>query len=190
MSEKIRMLLENKWERYDEKKMRRMKILIGIFAFLFIYIMLFIMVYSFSHNYITSALWAAGLLPIVVLIFYLKLRQMDQKKDGWYFSGLQDERLKREDILELIRKFLDSKGYVFHEEETHRTATLWITYFTLPTTDFKLRLWFSKLGGVPTAEVGIGPESPVNKELLEELRKEISEEFVKRYGMRKIEGEN
>ena len=182
MVEKLRMLLDNKWEKYDEKAMKKKKTIVVSGLLLFIWVMFFLLSYSTIENVTESAFCASGVLVLVVVIIAVKLRQMDQKKDGWYFSGLQDERLKREDILALIREFLTSKGYAFKEEETHRTVTLWITYFTLPTTDFKMRLWFTKLGGVPVVEIGIGPETPLNKTTIENLRNDISKEFVKRYG--------
>ncbi len=189
MAERIDMLLRNEWEKYDEKGMKRKKLLIGTAFLLFLWIMFFLMVDTLlpEKDILGNAVCATGILAIAAILFVLKLRQMDIKKDGWYFSGLQDPRLRREEVLELVRNFLRSKGYVFTEEETHRTLTLWITYFTIPTADFRIRVWYATMADPHVVEIGIGPENRINRKLLEELRVEISEEFVKTYGIQKME---
>ncbi len=189
MAERMRMLLENRWELYDEKKMRKKKILIVGFLLLFVYAMWFFFMYMILRELLASVVCASGILLLFVLIIFLKVRQMDRKKDGWYFSAYQDKRLRREDVLELVGDFLSSGGYAFKKEETHRTMTLWITYFALPTLDFKLRVWFSKVGGLPMVEIGIGPETESNRDLIREFRDGISREFIKRYGSKNLEND-
>ncbi len=146
--------------------MLKLKLTLGTILFLIMWGALLFVFYTLTKDLYNSIIYATISVIIVGIGIALKLKQMDREKDGWYFSGVQDNRLKREEVLALLREFLRSKGYEFVEEETHRTMTLWITYFTISSADFKLRLWFTKLGGVPVAEIGIGPETPANKDLL------------------------
>ena len=181
MVQKIDMLLKNKWEKYDAEKMRKKKAIIVSVLFAIIWFLLLLLFYMVFRDVKESAGLSTVFLVVIGAVIFIKLKQMDAEKNGWYFSALQDRHLKREEVLGILRDFLKSHGYAFHEEETHRTVTLWITYFTIPAVDFRLRLWFTTLNGIPVAEVGIGPETPPNRELLKELRDEISSEFIKRY---------
>lgn len=189
MPKEIKMLLQNEWEFYDVKKMRKKKsiivsilivILWGIFYFL---INLFIDNMDPEYNtFPIKAIITTIILFIVMIIIVMKVRQMDQEKKDWYFSALQDKSLNREEILMMVRDFLYRHNYIFNEEETHRTMTLWITYFTISTVDFKVRVWFTTIAGLPTVEIGFGPETPLNRKTIVRLKSELSQEFQMRYG--------
>ena len=180
-------LITNKWEFYDVVKMRRKKLMVIVPLAAILWFMFFMLVNLFAslagYDDIPVKLLVSTIIFLVVMaIVMLKIGQMDRDKLGWYFAAVDDQRLDREQVLGFIKGFLEKRRYTFVEASTHRTMTLWITYFDIPGTDFKLRLWYSMIGGVPVVEIGFGPETLLNKKLLEQLRTEMSADFGLRFG--------
>ena len=129
-----------------------------------------------------EALITFVLVILIAVIVFVKVKDLDQDKRDWYFAVLQDKSLNHETMLGMMRKFLENNKYQYKQEETKRTIDLFITYFDVPSSGFKTRVWFTKLAGMQTLEIGIGPETPLNKNLIEKLKKQISSEFKKKYG--------
>lgn len=184
----INSLITNKWEFYDVAKMRRMKMAIIIPLVVILWLLMFMLVNLFSSlagydNLMVKLMVSTMILLVVMAIVTMKINQMDREKRDWYFAAVNDARLNREQILEFIKDFLARRKYVFIEASTRRSMTLWITYFDVQSADFKARLWFSVIGGVPMVEIGFGPETMINKKLLEQLRTEMSGEFATRFGI-------
>ncbi len=192
MAERIEALLKNEWEFYGEEEAKEYRTRKNIFALVLIPV-LWIMLMSAAHDMAPdagtwmNAFYATLFEGILILLFYLKLVQLDKYRGnwaGWYSSGMYnpDIKLKREEVISVIKNFLKSKGYPFHEK-THRTLTQWITYFTIPTADFRIRVWFVMVEPKNSygLELAIGPETPLNKKLLADLRTEMSREFAERY---------
>ncbi len=179
-------LLRGRWEPYDVEKMRRLKVIAaGVLAPILFVVILFL-VNSISRlsggpAFELQVVIAVAATLAAALGIAAKLRQMDREKRGWSFSALQDARLRWEELLPLARAFLAERNLAF-AERTHRTATLFITYFDVAGRDFSMRLWFSKILTPHVVEVGFGPETPGNARVLRELRAAMSETFVKRYG--------
>ena len=181
---RITMLIENKWEKYDVKKMKKVKgaILVLIMVFLWFIefqISLFVFTapfYGLSPT-LASALVATISVLVVLFIAWIGLKRIDVNKKNWYFSAYMNKNLRWEDMVSFMWKTLKDNGYDFVQEESHRTATLRIMYFKLGGKDFKARLWFSTIGGTPVVEIGVGPENEVNKDEIRELRDKISAAF-------------
>jgi hypothetical protein len=183
----INSLITNKWEFYDVAKMRRLKMTIIIPVAVILWFLLFMLVSLFfsmaGYNDLTVKLMVSTIVFLAMLaMITMKINQMDREKKDWYFAGVNDARLNREQILDFMKGFLARRKYVFVEASTHRSLTLWITYFDIQSADFKVRLWFSVINGVPIVEMGFGPETMINKKLLEQLRTEMSAEFASKFG--------
>jgi hypothetical protein len=116
-----------------------------------------------------------------MLIVLAKIRRMDREKRGWYFAALQDLRLNRDILQSWLSGFLSRNGYRFVAADTNRTLSLTITYFDIEGSDFKVRLWFTTMNAMPIVELGIGPETLLNKGRLTELRTRMSQEIAAAY---------
>jgi hypothetical protein len=187
--EEIKDLIENKWKFFDESEQRKKKAMTMIPLLFFVFFMLYMVIhfmfaiFNVSFDTILNKLIISIIFVILIMfITAVKISGMDQDKTDWYFAALQDRRLQHESMLGFMRKFLKDRKYQFEMSETKRTVDLFITYFDLPGEDFKTRLWFTKLRGIPTVEIGIGPETGINKNILEKLRKEFATEFKKAFG--------
>lgn len=183
----INSLITNKWEFYDEARMRRLKTAVVIPLSVILWFLMFMLVNIFSSmagvdDLLVKIIVSTIVFLAVMAFITMKLRQMDREKRNWYFAAVNDNRVDREKTLSFIKDFLASRKYMFVEASTHRTLTLWITYFDIQGADFKVRLWYSVIGGVPIVELGLGPETIINKKLLEQLRTEMSNEFSQRFG--------
>lgn len=180
-------LVTNKWEFYDIVKMRRKKALVIVLMAGVLWVLFFILVNLFATLAGYGDLMVVLVVTTIVFLavmagITLKINQMDREKRDWYFAAVCDARLDREKVLSFMKEFLGRRKYAFVEASTHRTMTLWITYFDIAGADFKMRLWFSVIGGTPIVEVGFGPETVINKKLLELLRTEMSADFDSRFG--------
>ncbi len=181
-------LIRNQWELHDVKKMQRLKAAAVGVVVLVLFTVILILVGSVSSRLSPSglssdyqALVAGGITLAATFVIAGKVRQMDREKRGWSFSALQDSRLDWDELLALARAFLSERNFVF-AERSHRTITLFITYFDLAGTDFSMRLWFSRLLKPPAVEIGFGPETPANRGALRDLRAAMSETFARRFG--------
>ncbi len=178
------MLLRNEWEKYDPKKMRKEKALLVAIILVFLWFFeqwLFMLLIGDSEIMgMSPALLSAVIATIIVLgvliVITLMLKRMDVQKDGWYFSAYQSKSLRWDDMVAFMREFLKQNGYIF-EEELHRTGSLKITFFKPEGKDFKIRIWFTIIGGMPIVEMGIGPENETNRDEIEELKTKISNAF-------------
>ena len=185
---KIDSLIRNEWEFYDVKKMMKIKITILLFILVvfggLFFVLSGVFLSSINEEYNTVFVKlgiSLALLIVILLVSFVKLKQMDMDKKGWYFSAFQDKRLKREDVLGFAKELLKENNILFEEEQTKRTITLWITIFNLLGKDFRIRVWFSKVDGVPILELGIGPESLINKGEIEKFKRILSDGVRKRY---------
>ncbi len=184
LDEKFKMLPENRWERYDAKKMRKNKGA-GVVAILLILWWLEFQMFLLAIDSpiggmspeILSAIFSTVIIAVAIVIIWVVLKRIDTQKDGWYFSAFRDKGLNWETLVSFIWAFLKENGYIFEQEKVHKTGTLKIAYFDLKGKDFKIRLWFSPVGGVPVMEIGIGPENLNNREEIEKLREKISAAF-------------
>ncbi len=184
LNEKFKMLPENRWVKYDAKKMRKKKG-VGIAAILLILWWLEFQIFLFAIDSpiwgispeILSAIFSTIIIVVAIVVIWAVLKRIDIQKDGWYFSAYRDKGLNWETLVSFIWAFLKENGYLFEQEKVHKTGTLKITYFDLKGKDFKIRLWFSTVNGVPVVEIGIGPENLNNREEIEKLREKISAAF-------------
>jgi hypothetical protein len=188
--EEIKDLIENKWKFFDEAEQRKKKAMTMIPLLFFVFFVLYMVIhfmfaiFNVSFDTILNKLILSVIFVIVImLVAAVKISGMDQDKTDWYFAALQDKRLQHESMLDFMKKFLKDRKYQFEMGETKRTVDLYITYFELPGTDIKTRLWFTKLRGIPTVEIGVGPETGINKNTIEKLKRDFSKEFKKAFGL-------
>lgn len=180
--EKLDFILRNVWERYDVKKMRRLKaaVVAGVLAVLW-FIIFFLVVTINMPSFGDLALIAAVLATITVIavgiVAGVRFVQVDSSKKDWYFSGLQHEGLRKDEVLGLARTFLTQHGYARFREDTKTTLRLSITFFDVEGADFRMRVWFSEALTPPIAEIGFGPETMLNKAILSRLMTDMSNLF-------------
>jgi len=185
----IDMILRNEWERYDAKKMMRLKAAVAIAAFIVLWVVFFVMMLSLPIPLFADAdrtliaACVATILTLAVGVYVtVRITQIDRDKRDWYFSGLQDARLRRDDVLALARISLAQHGYTNCREEGSKAHRLGITFFDIPGADFRMRVWYAEGIGPPIAEIGFGPETPINSSAIMRLRADVSAEFARRYG--------
>ena len=185
--ESTRMLIENKWEKYDPERMRKLKTRLVTIILIFLWFVEFwafsiMFKYSFYYQspYSMGAIAATIITVLAFIIAFILLRRVDVEKVGWYFSAYMDKSLRWENMLNFMRNFLRENNYIYREKP-HKVGNLKITYFEPVGKDFKIRLWFTNIGGTPIVEIGIGPENDSNKDEIGDLRRRISESFKKRF---------
>lgn len=190
--DKLKALLSNEWERYDHKKMFKLKMvivvpLLALVYFLLLYVNYLILSYVLpSVTCAMTAIITAVIFIFIVVLIVVKLKQMDVDKMDWYFSCLKDSRLDREECIGMMKELLVRHKFNFVDQETHRTITLFITNFEIAGADFKSRVWFTVIGGEPMVEIGFGPETMINKNQLLQLRTEMSNAFMARFSSQHI----
>ena len=187
---KMDQILRNEWERYDTKKMGAMKAAFVAMALVILWALIFIPLSILPFElipYVNKAAVAIGTATLstvlVGVIAMVKAMQIDRGKKDWYFSALEDARLKGNDILGIVRAFLATHGYPNPREDSKTAFKVHITHFDIYGADFKLRVWFNESFNPPIVEIGFGPETMLNKLILSKLRADMSSEFVKRYGV-------
>jgi hypothetical protein len=176
-------LVTNKWEFYDVKKMRRLKAALIIPLLFLVWFLIVFIVWLIAslvdYSNLQVILIIGTVSTVIVMLFVsIKIKQMNRDKKDWYFAAFQDSRLNREWFYAMLTDFLRRNGYMFTETSTHRTITLWITYFDIAGTDFKVRLYYTLIAGMPVVEIGIGPENMINRNRIEELRTRMSAEIA------------
>ncbi len=170
-------LLRNEWELYNSKEMMKKKgALVGV-VMVFLWYMEFIL-FSTLVDVFYGALIATVIVVVVAVVSIILLKKIDVQKDGWYFAGYQRKGLKWEHMLSFMKWFLTENGYIFQVEEHRAVGSLKITFFNLQGKNFKIRLWYTVMGGTPIIEIGIGPRKEDNHEEIEKLKKEISKAFA------------
>lgn len=190
VQKKMDQILRNEWERYETKKLGAMKSAFVALALVFLWAVIYIPLSFFPLEFIPSVNKAAVAIGTATIstvlagvIAMVKLVQIDRGKKDWYFSALEDARLRRDDVLGMARAFLAQHGYLNPREDSKTAFKVNITYFDIYDVDFKLRVWFSESFNPPIVEIGFGPETPLNKLVLSRLRADLSGEFAKRYGV-------
>ncbi len=187
---KIGEIFQNKWELFDEEKARR-RIVIGLLLLVVIIPFTFILALIIQVTLRWTELWELSteqLLQLTLLFWLIavgytgyitKRTHIDRR--GWYFSAFYDNEADQDRILNLLRKVLSENNFPNSKEDSNLSRDLDITYFVLPTTEERVRLWYSKIFKPPVAEIGVGPENPSNRLLVERLKETISKELADEY---------
>ena len=184
---KIDRLLRNEWELYDVKKMMKrglilvlMFVIFGAVFFVFSY---FFFYFAMERYDLDLKVAIGGVFFLLVIVSSLvNARRIDVGKRGWYFSAYRTRQLDGERIIQAITDALTDRNMIFREKKTRRAETLWISYFSFPGKDYRVRVWFSKGRGEPILELGVGPVSAVNGGPIEEMKTLLSNVVREMYG--------